>query len=147
MDVLSIPITKENFRVILDYKGRLKLTPIKNDAEAGLRLCRINGKKVIRKGKIQLNLSGNRNLLVEKCEYKPGDSLLIEIPSQKIAQHIKLENGTLIFITGGVHISSKGVVDIVEGNKITYSANNEKRNTRKEYAFVIGKEKELISIS
>jgi small subunit ribosomal protein S4e len=113
MDVLSIPITKENFRVILDYKGRLKLTPIKNDAEAGLRLCRINGKKVIRKGKIQLNLSGNRNLLVEKCEYKPGDSLLIEIPSQKIAQHIKLENGTLIFITGGVHISSKGVVDIV----------------------------------
>ena len=147
MDVLSIPVTKENFRIILDYKGRLKLLPIKNTAEAGLKLCRINGKKVIKKGKTQLNLSGNRNLLVEKSEYTPGDSLLIEIPSQKIVQHIKLENGSLIFITGGMHISSKGTVESVEGNKITYSANNEKRNTRKEYTFVIGKEKELISLS
>lgn len=147
MDVLSIPVTKESFRVILDYKGRLKLLPIKNVAEAGLKLCRINGKKVIKKGKIQLNMSGNRNLLVEKCEYVPGDSLLIDLPSQKIVQHIKLENGALIFITGGTRVSSKGVVESIEGNKVTYSAGKEKRNTRKEYVFVIGKDKELISLN
>jgi small subunit ribosomal protein S4e len=146
MDVLSIPSTKENFRILLDAKGKLKLSPIKDESEAGLKLCRITGKRIIKKGKIQLNMSGNRNLLVEKNEYKPGDSIMIELPSQKIAQHIKLENGSMVLITGGTHIGSKGVIESVEGDKVIYLSDNEKRNTLKKYAFVIGKEKELINL-
>jgi small subunit ribosomal protein S4e len=147
MDVLSIKDTKEHFRILMDYKGRLTIMPIKDEKEASLKICRVNDKTVIQKGKIQLNLSGNRNLIIEKNDYKTGDSVLLEIPSQKITQHIKLEKGALICLTAGTHVGSKGVVDSIEQHKILFRVDGAKKETLKKYALVIGKGKEIITIS
>lgn len=146
MDILALKDTKENFRILLDYKGRLTIVPIADEKQASLKICRVKEKTAVKKGKIQLNLTGNKNLLLEKNDFAVGDSVLIEVPSQKILQHVKLEKGAIIILTGGKHTGRKCVVDSVEGNKVIYLADNEKSETLKKYTFVIGKEKELIDL-
>jgi small subunit ribosomal protein S4e len=45
MDVLTIPKTNENFRMLYDIKGRFQPVAI-GDAEAGFKLCRVTSKKL-----------------------------------------------------------------------------------------------------
>jgi len=93
MDVISIPKSKKHYMVLPCKKG-LELKEI-SEKEAGKKICKIKNKTMVRKGKLQLNLHDGRNLLVEKDVYKTGDSVLIEVPSQKIVDHVKLEKGNI----------------------------------------------------
>jgi len=145
MDIITIKDTNDFLRIVLDEKGRLKIIPAEKD-EALLKLSRIKGKKVLSKGKMQLNLSDNKNILIDKGEYKVGDSVLITVPFQEIKQHLKLEKGALIYLVGGKHIGNKGTVDSIEGNKLIYTSARKKYESLKKYAFVIGKGKESIKL-
>ena len=145
MDIITIKDTNDVLRIVLDEKGRLRIIPAEKD-EALLKLSRIKGKKVLSKGKIQLNLSDNKNILIDKGDYKVGDSVLITVPFQEIKQHIKLEKGALIYLIGGKHIGNKGTVDDIEGNKLIYTSAKKKYESLKKYAFVIGKGKESIKL-
>ena len=62
MDVLTLG--EENYRCIIDQKGRLRYRPI-SKKEAQTKVCRINGKNTIKGGKTQLNLHDGRNILVD----------------------------------------------------------------------------------
>ena len=95
----------------------------------------------------KLNLSGNKNVLIDKDDYKVGDTVLLELPSQKISLHLKFEKGAMIFLTGGKHMGAKGVIESIEGNKVLYKDGKTTVETLKKYAFVIGKEKESITIN
>ena len=102
MDVIDIPNLKKSYRVIPTKQG-LGLLEIPSK-EAKLKLCRIKGKFTVRGGKLQLSLHDGRNILIEakgKDVFKTGDSVLVEMPSQKIIDHIKLEKGNLGIIIGG----------------------------------------------
>jgi len=145
MDIISIKDTKDLFRVVFDLKGRLKIISIDKD-EAQLKVSRIKGKTILKKGKMQLNLSDNKNILVDKGDYKVGDSLLITVPFQEIKQHLKFEKGALIYLIGGKHKGHKGTVESIEGNKLIYTEAKKKHESLKKYAFVIGKTKEAIKI-
>lgn len=145
MDIITIKDTNDVLRIVLDEKGRLRIIPAEKD-EALLKLSRIKGKKVLSKGKIQLNLSDNKNILIDKGDYKVGDSVLITVPFQEIKQHLKLEKGALIYLIGGKHIGNKGTVDSIEGNKLIYTSARKKYESLKKYAFVIGKGKESIKL-
>ncbi|MEE9525246.1 MAG: 30S ribosomal protein S4e [Candidatus Woesearchaeota archaeon] len=144
MDVISIPKTKENFRILLNKKGYLIAFPIKNDAN--IKPSKINGKSIIKKGKLQLNLFDGKNILSDKKEAKVGDTAIIELPSQKIKQIIKFEKGATIYLVGGKHIGGTGVIEDIKENKISYKSGKDKVETLKKYAFVIGKEKSLIQL-
>ena len=58
-----------------------------NEKESSLKLCKIKGKNLM-KGKINLNLHDGRNIITDNKEIKVGDSVLIELPAQKINQHL-----------------------------------------------------------
>jgi len=73
------------------------------ESEAGSKIVKIIGKTAVRGGKIQVNLSDGKNMLLGKNEYKVLDSLLISLPDQKVKVHIALEPGVLVFITQGMH--------------------------------------------
>ncbi|MBW2986594.1 30S ribosomal protein S4e [Candidatus Woesearchaeota archaeon] len=145
MDVITIKDTKDAFRIILDKKGKLKIIPA-DENEASLKLSRIKGKKILKKGKIQLNLFDNRNILVDKDTYKVGDSLLITIPFQEIKQHFKLEKGASIFLIGGKNKGHQGKVEEITDTKLIYTENKKKHESLKKYAFVIGQDKEAIKL-
>jgi small subunit ribosomal protein S4e len=146
MDIITIKDTNDAVRIILDTKGRLKMVPADKE-EIKLKLSRIKGKKALQKGKVQLNLADNKNILVEKDTFKVGDTVLITVPFQEIKQHLKFEKGALIYLIGGKHTGQKGTVESIEGSKIIYTAARKKCESLKKYAFVIGKDKEVIKLS
>ena len=146
MDVVTIKDTNDVFRILLDEKGRLKIIPVDKE-EALLKLCRIKKKTALKNRKIQLNLSDNRNILVDKDACKVGDSVLITVPFQEIRQHLPLEKGALIYLIGGKHSGHKGTVDAIEKNKLVYTSARKKYESLVKYAFVVGKGKESIKLS
>ena len=73
MDVISIPKIEEHYRILLDSKGILRLTPIAAE-DAKWKLCRIDNKTTVKNGKIQLNLHDGRNIIADG-NYKTGDVL------------------------------------------------------------------------
>lgn len=146
LDVISFPLTKKAYRITINNKGKLDIIELK-DTESKLKACKIIGKTLLKKNKIQINLNDSKNIFVEKDNYKVGDTLIIEVPSQKIVDHIKFDKNASIILVGGKHIGKKGSIEEIKENKIIYKNNEgENRQTLKKYAFVIGKEKPSISI-
>ena len=144
MDIVSFPKTKENFRILLNKKGNIIASPIE-DKEVNIKPCKIIGKTVLKKGKLQLNLYDGKNILAKE---KPniGDTVLIELPSQKIKDTLKLEKKATVYLTGGGHIGETGIVAEIKGNMLKYKRGKDTFETLKKYAFVIGKDKSLIKL-
>lgn len=148
MDVLTIPKAKENFRALLDSKGKLR--PIRIPKErANWKLVRIEDITTVKKGKTQLNLHDGRNILIDKGRYKPGDVLKIELPSQKILDSYTLENGNVAMIIGGKH---SGQIATIENYKVIKSPKpnvvefKEGFSTIKDHVFVVGKKSPEITV-
>ncbi|HEX9909085.1 MAG TPA: 30S ribosomal protein S4e [Thermoplasmata archaeon] len=140
MDVVTVLKAKQSYRMLIDYKARLSLVPIE-EAERGWKLARIDNKTVVRKGKVQLNLHDGRCIVLQKDQYKTGDVLKIELPSQKIMKAFKLDKGSMALLVGGSH---PGTVQTIETYQIRRgSAPNlvtfkEGFGTVKENVFVVG---------
>ncbi len=153
MDVISIPDLNQNFRVVFDNHGKVRLIEI-DEKEAGLKLCKIMDKKLIKKGKIQLNLHDGRNILVDDQKYKSGDSILISLPKQEIKLHLPFEKGMLVYIVDGTHIGEMAKITEfrpMPGSNpdrvLLENVNGETFETLKKYIFIIGKEKPEINLS
>ncbi|WP_342304300.1 30S ribosomal protein S4e [Methanolobus sp. ZRKC5] len=119
LDVISIPLEDAAYRVLLDRKGRLEVHKL---ADSNVnKLCRINGKTIIKGGAVQLNLNDGTNLLGSN-DYKPKDSLILSLPGKDIVKHIKYEVGNLAMIVGGRHTGEIGTIK--EINTVRSSKHN-----------------------
>lgn len=108
MDVLSLG--DDHYRCVLDHRGRLRYRAISAE-EAAWKICRIEGKTTIKGGKTQLNLHDGRNIIVDDPQaYNTGDSLKLNLPDQKILEHIRFGEGTRCFLIGGAHVGSTAEV-------------------------------------
>ncbi len=140
MDVLTFVKIDESYRMLLDYKGRLRLVPI-DAKDKSWKLARIDGKTVVRGGKVQLNLHDGRSILLPKDQYSTGDVLKIELPSQRIMKAFKLDKGSLALLTGGSHPGSVQTIEEYRlrrgsgSNTVTFK---EGFSTIKENVFVVG---------
>ena len=144
MDVVENKKSNEIFRVVLK-KGKIALIKI-DKKEANIKPCKIIGKHNV-KGKTQINLYDGKNILVDKDEYKTGDTIVINLPEQEIKEHIKLEKGCSICLIGGKHIGDIGKVEDIISRKITYRKDDgEMVETLKKYVFVVGKDKPVASL-
>jgi small subunit ribosomal protein S4e len=145
LDSIALPTSNEYYRVVFDTKAKLTLIPISKE-EAAKKFCKVVNKTMVRGGKLQLNLNDGRNLLADKAAAKTGDTLVLEVPSQKIAQRLPLEKGAQIYLLGGKHISNLGTLERIEGNKVTFTINNQMIATAKKYALAVGKDKPLLTL-
>lgn len=139
MDVVTIPKLNENYRVLFDSKGKIRLTKIPNE-EAKWKLDRIENKKILKKGRTQLNMHDGRNILVEKDVFKTGDVIKLQIPEPKILETYKLRENYIAMIIGGKHT---GEIAPIKSLEITRSpkpniVHFEKFSTIKDYVFVVG---------
>ena len=148
MDTVTVPKMKLSYRMLLTDKGKLTLVPIPED-EAKWKLCRIEGKTKISGGKIQLNLSGGRNIVLEKNMYKSGDTLKIDVPEQKVAAVYSLTAGVPVLIIDG---PLAGTVETIASQVVgTGSADNvvkfqSGKETVTRNVFVIGTSKPEIKL-
>jgi small subunit ribosomal protein S4e len=150
MDTISIPKIKKYFRVTLDVNG-LKLLEI-TEKEASVKLCRINGKTIVKKGKTQLNLHDGRNILVDKNIYNTGDSIVIELPSQKIVDHVKMEEGNIGLLTSGKNSGKLATIKKIivvrgrEPNKTICEIEGKAVEAMKDHVFVVGEKKPVVAL-
>lgn len=148
MDVLSIPKTKEHFRVVLDSKGHLQLSPITKD-RAKWKLVRIEDKTMVKGGRIQLNLHDGRNILLKKDQYKTKDVLKIELPSQKILDSFSFSSGNMAVVMGGRHAGEMAPIkstEVTRSPKPNYVQFAKGFSTIQNYVFVVGKKDPEIAL-
>ncbi|MBW2971306.1 30S ribosomal protein S4e [Candidatus Woesearchaeota archaeon] len=146
MDVLTFSKLKESYRVLIDEKGFLKLIKI-SGTETTLKPAKILGKKILKGGKTQLNLSFGLNILVKKDEYKCGDTLVLQMPNLETKHYYRLEKNSYIFLTSGGHVGDHGVVESIDEKFIIYKSHKgDTFTTRREFAIVIGDKKPVISL-
>jgi len=140
MDVIEIPSLDEYYRVLLDRKGRFYALKIKKD-EALLKPFKIIGKKILKKGKFQINFYDGTNKLAGKDGYKVGDTLVLDLKKREIKKHLKFDKGSKIFLFEGKYAGSFGVVEEIikmpRKDSIVVSSGKNKFETLKKYAFVI----------
>lgn len=144
MDVVSIPEIKENFRVILNEKGKITLIKI-DDKESKIKLCKIIGKRPIKK-KTQINLSDGKNILVDNDVYKVGETIVVSVPEQKINDQLKFEKGSTVYLIGGKRVGKTGVVENIMTKTVTIKTKDGVIETAKKYCFVVGKDKPVIKL-
>ena len=152
MDVLTIPKTEENYRILLDTKGRLTLHPITAE-DATYKLAKIVNKSTIKGGKTQLNLHDGRNVLVDEDVYAGQDVVCVGIPEQEIKENFKFDEGVVVLVTGGKHTGELGTVSEIIENKSTNpntiiieNSAKDEFLTLKDYAFVVGSDAPAISL-
>jgi small subunit ribosomal protein S4e len=142
MDTISLgaPLS-EHFRVFKDRRGKLVLVPIEAK-EATMKLGRIRFKTTVPGGRVEVTLHDGRNLLVDaNSPYRVGDSLKLELPSQKVVGHIPLATGHLAYVAGGSHVGEVARIERVEvrnssqPNRVHFK---EGFSTIKEYVYLIG---------
>lgn len=149
-DVVSIPKLEKFYRIVAAQGG---LKPVEIPAaESGVKIFRVEDKTVLRKGKIQLNLSGGKNLLTEKSSYRTGDSILVELGTGKIVEHFSLKKGSVGVITSGANSGNAGKVkEIIPGTarsvaKLVCEIGGEEKEVARADFIVVGDAKPAITV-
>ncbi len=147
MDVVGIPATDENFRILIDARGKIRAVRI-DKARAEWKLIRVQDKTQVKGGKFQINFHDGRNILVDKNQYKTGDVLKIALPTQKVMEHYPFENGNTAMVIGGKHA---GAIDKIESIEVVRSTKPnivhfKEFMTVKDYIFMVGKSAPEITV-
>lgn len=149
-DVISIPKIKMFYRIIPVENG-LRVVEIP-ESEAALKIFRVEDKKILKGKKMQLNLSGGKNILSEKNNYKTGDSLLIDVNSGKIVEHFSFAKNSLGVITSGENSGKLGKIkELIPGTahsitKLICEIGDSEHEVSKTDFFVVGKTKPAITV-
>ncbi len=149
-DILSIPEIGMHYMVLVDHRGKLSLRSI-SEGEARGKLCRVENKRMLRGGLIQLNLHDGRNLQMEEdTGIRTHDSILLDLSTNTILQHFPYRAGNKAMVTWGKHSAQIGEIEEIrvirspEPNVVRLKPldGGESFETIEDYLFVVG-EKEI----
>jgi small subunit ribosomal protein S4e len=149
MDVVTIAKTGDHYRIMLDRHGRL--TPMKiGKEEAAWKLCRVEDARTLRGGVQQYNLHDGRNLQSTKTAYRPGDTLRIELPRQKVLASYPFKEGATALIISGTHTGQLAKVashEVVRSSFPDIVKFKEGISTIKPNVFVVGADKSEVAVA
>lgn len=131
-DVLSVK--DEDYRLKINEKNQLFLDKAKDGKHM---ISKVINKRILKKGKVQLNLMNGYNVLVPKDDYQVGDSVELTLPKMTVKSKKSLQKGGKALIFKGRHPGLIGVVEEVTEGGITLKADNKSISTLKEYAIAI----------
>merc|ERR1712187_688451 len=113
--VITIEKTNEAFRLIYDVKGSFAVHRITAE-EARYKLCKITKIGVAQKGVPYVVTHDARTIRYPSPDIKVNDTVILDIESGSITEHVKFDSGNLCMITGGgntgVLVSSNPVIVI-----------------------------------
>ena len=96
---------KKHYRLEIVNK-KFNLVEI-SEKEAEIKIAKINGKKILSEGKIQMNLDDGQNFLTKE-KFSVGDSIVLDTKKGKISKILSLKKGAKVEIIGGKHAGEKG---------------------------------------
>lgn len=143
MDVVEIPKSRDQFRLIFDTKRRFVLHRI-DDSEKKFKLCRVKRQEITKKKVPYVVTHDGRTVRYPDPAIKVDDVVKIDIESGKIIGHLKFDVGQTCMITKGrntgrvgtvTHIDSHpgsfDIVNVRDGSGVSFS-------TRSDNVFIIG---------
>ncbi|KAE8039332.1 hypothetical protein FH972_011756 [Carpinus fangiana] len=137
MDVVSIPKTNENFRLLYDTKGRFRLHSIR-DEEAKFKLCKVRSVQFGQKGIPYLNTHDGRTIRYPDPLIKAHDTIKLDLETNKITDFIKFDVGNVVMVTGGRNRGRVGVIKNREKHKGTFETVHIQDATGHEFATRLG---------
>lgn len=143
MDVVEIPKSQDQFRLIFDTKGRYVLHRI-SDEEKKFKLCKVKRAELSTKKIPFVVTHDGRTIRYPDPLIKVDDVVKVDIATGKITEFFKFESGKLAMITKGRNTGRVGTVLHVEKHEGAFhivtvrDANGNTFSTRKENVFVIG---------
>ena len=150
MDVVELENIPDVYRLI--PQGGQVLKPLKIDpAEKTKKLSKVTNKTSIKGGKTQLSFHDGRSMISD-TSINIGDSCLIEIPTQKILNVIKLEQKCQAIVTRGVNAGQVGTVEKIEEGtfslprRVLLALGERKIEIPTEMVMVVGKDKPIIQV-
>ena len=140
-DVVEIPVMKKSWRAV-PKKGLIFIeTP---ESEKKLKICKIVDKKVLKGNKTQLNLNDGRNIITDG-KYSTQDSVLIELPDQKIVEHLKFDKKSSAIVLGGRNSGTVSKISEIEKNRV-WLGEEKTFEVPKKLLMIVGKDKPAIKI-
>lgn len=101
------------YRLILMPTGKFAL----EETKAKERMCKVTNRRLVEKGKIQLNLHDGTNVL-SNDKINVGDTVYLDF-SGKIKKHVKLEKGSEVFVFKGKYTGLTGKVSEMKDGMVT----------------------------
>eukprot|EP01068_Selenidium_serpulae_P004849 Selendium_serpulae@DN3779_c0_g1_i1.p1 len=109
MDVISLDKSNENFRLLLDTKGRFKAHKIRKE-EAEFKLCRVQKIRVGERKVPYAVTNDGRTVRFIHPDVKANDTIRLNLKTGKVLDWIKFTEGSLVMITGGKNIGRIGKI-------------------------------------
>ncbi|AJF61382.1 TPA: 30S ribosomal protein S4e [Candidatus Woesearchaeota archaeon] len=144
MDVLSIPVSDEQYVLLVNESEKLCLQKI-DKKESSFKVSKIIGKTVLKGGKMQLNMYDGKNIIVKDGKFAVGDSAVLSLPDYKIRDTLKLEKGSYAFLTSGSHTGQHGSIENVSASGLVkIKTKKEEFETPRESVYVVGKKEPVV---
>jgi len=100
MDVVSIPDTEENFRLMYDQKGRYTCVKV-SDEDAKWKLGKVVSSRLGPKGVPFICLHDGKTVRYPDPDTKVGDTVKIDLASMRPTGLLKFEVGATVMVSGG----------------------------------------------
>jgi small subunit ribosomal protein S4e len=144
MDIVSIPKIKTSY-MLSTSKHRLELVETKNTKT---KICKIIGKTILSKGRIQVNFHDGTNIIHDK-PIKVNDTVVVELPERKIKETIPYDIGSQAIIVSGRHRGQTGEIKEILAATATRDSLTTvgELQTLTKYVLVTGKEKPLVDLA
>ncbi|MDI9644468.1 MAG: 30S ribosomal protein S4e [Candidatus Verstraetearchaeota archaeon] len=158
MDILYLKPEEVYYRVMPDRVRKLCLMRISPD-EATFKLLKIKGKHILKGRKVQLSFHDGKTLAFNvddpfniQLPYAPNDVLKISIADNQVLDHLPLDRGVFVAVTGGRNVGQYGTVVETPQTKSPdalskVSIAGKETTVTLKYLFPIGKESPIISTS
>lgn len=161
MDIIHIVPEAKYYRVVPGTPARKLVLAEIDEEEAHLKLLRIKRKTTVRGGDIQLTFHDGRNYLIRvkdprnpvEAPYRTFDSVLFDLRSKSIVEHIPFSEGVLAVVIDG---RNTGFLGRIEGIQVIFkrrdalvtlrSSEGVEARTVAEYVFPVGREKPLVTV-
>lgn len=141
----------KKYRLVFDSKGRFMAVEL-DPKSKNLKISKVTGKRIIKKGLIQLNTDDGRSFVEKKTDLNIGDSLKIELPNQKIVSSLPLEKDVLVYLISGKHVGATAKVKGMTKGKgkaktlLNLQEGKDEFQTVSDNVMVIGKDKPEVEL-
>ncbi|MDI9620061.1 MAG: 30S ribosomal protein S4e [Candidatus Nezhaarchaeota archaeon] len=159
MDVIEVEKEGLLFRLLPRPGKILDLVPIP-EGEKQFKLCRIENKKTVKGGHVQLNLHDGSNVLVRVSDpknpvedvYRTFDVVKLSLPDRKILEHYSFEPGNVALVISGKKIGRVGKIVEIKGSPmrehriVTFEHGGERFDVGYPTVFVVGRDAPILTI-
>jgi len=152
MDVVELPKSGDQFRLMYDTKGRFVLHRVSNE-EKKFKLAKVTRQEYTKKAIPYIATNDGRTIRYPDPLIKVNDTVKIDLETGKIVDFVKLETGNLVVITRGRNTGRVGILHHIERHEGSFNIAHVKDSAGHDFAtrlgnvFVLGNEsRPLVSL-